>query len=84
MQNVFDIESSLVYYMYVLSLYINSLCVFIIVGPLSVSLLNRPQQMIAGAASTIRCVSEGSRPPAQITWYKDNRSFSKDMVSTKY
>ncbi|XP_028038634.1 nephrin [Bombyx mandarina] len=50
-------------------------------SPLSVSLLNRPQQLLAGSAATIRCVSEGSRPPAQISWFKDNRSFSKNMIS---
>ncbi|XP_072929972.1 neural cell adhesion molecule 1-like [Epargyreus clarus] len=49
--------------------------------PLSVALLNRPQQLIAGAATTLRCAAEGSRPPAQITWYKDNRSFEKDKIS---
>ncbi|CAB3248972.1 unnamed protein product [Arctia plantaginis] len=50
-------------------------------APLSVSLLNRPQQLLAGASASLRCVSEGSRPPAHITWYKDNRSFDKDMVT---
>ncbi|XP_075983104.1 neural cell adhesion molecule 1-like isoform X2 [Anticarsia gemmatalis] len=50
-------------------------------APLSVSLLNRPQQLLAGASSTLRCVSEGSRPPAHITWFKDNRSFDKNMVT---
>ncbi|CAB3246037.1 unnamed protein product [Arctia plantaginis] len=50
-------------------------------APLSVSLLNRPQQLLAGASASLRCVSEGSRPPAHITWYKDNRIFDKDMVT---
>ncbi|CAH0728394.1 unnamed protein product, partial [Brenthis ino] len=50
-------------------------------APFSVSLLNRPQQLLARSAATLRCVAEGSRPPAQITWYKDNRSFEKDKVS---
>ncbi|XP_063367552.1 hemicentin-1-like [Cydia amplana] len=50
-------------------------------SPISVSLVNRPQQLIAGAASTLRCVAEGSRPPAQITWYKDNRSLEREKVS---
>ncbi|KAF9414048.1 hypothetical protein HW555_007926 [Spodoptera exigua] len=49
--------------------------------PLSVSLLNRPQQLLSAAAATLRCVSEGSRPPAQIVWYKDNRSFDRNMVT---
>ncbi|XP_063387207.1 hemicentin-1-like [Cydia fagiglandana] len=50
-------------------------------SPISVSLVNRPQQLIAGAASTLRCVAEGSRPPAQITWFKDNRSLEREKVS---
>ncbi|KAF9823857.1 hypothetical protein SFRURICE_013394 [Spodoptera frugiperda] len=49
--------------------------------PLSVSLLNRPQQLLSAAAATLRCVSEGSRPPAHIVWYKDNRSFDRNMVT---
>ncbi|XP_034833962.2 neural cell adhesion molecule 1-like [Maniola hyperantus] len=50
-------------------------------APLSISLLSRPQQLLAGSAATLRCVAEGSRPPAQISWYKDNRSFEKDKVT---
>ncbi|XP_032521218.2 synaptogenesis protein syg-2-like isoform X1 [Danaus plexippus] len=50
-------------------------------APLSVSLLNRPQKLLAGATTTLRCVAEGSRPPAEVTWYKDNRSFEKNEVS---
>ncbi|XP_050354112.1 neural cell adhesion molecule 1-like [Nymphalis io] len=49
--------------------------------PLSVSLVSRPMQLLAGAAATLRCVAEGSRPPAQITWFKDNRSFEKEKIS---
>ncbi|KAI8425160.1 hypothetical protein MSG28_006989 [Choristoneura fumiferana] len=50
-------------------------------APLSVSLVNRPQQLIAGAASTLRCIAEGSRPSAQISWFKDNRSFEREKIS---
>ncbi|XP_049877454.1 hemicentin-2-like isoform X2 [Pectinophora gossypiella] len=49
-------------------------------APLSVSLLSRPQQLIANSPSSLRCVAEGSRPPAQIIWYKDNRIFDKTKV----
>ncbi|KOB76275.1 Protein turtle-like protein A [Operophtera brumata] len=49
--------------------------------PLSVSLVNRPSKLIAGSASTLRCVAEGSRPAALITWYKENRSFDRKMVT---
>ncbi|KAL0852580.1 hypothetical protein ABMA27_016930 [Loxostege sticticalis] len=50
-------------------------------APLSVSLLNRPPQLIAGAEASLRCVAEGSRPSALVTWFKDNRSFEKDKVT---
>ncbi|XP_053613674.1 hemicentin-2-like isoform X2 [Plodia interpunctella] len=50
-------------------------------APVSVALLNRPQQLIAGSASTLRCIAEGSRPSAEITWFKDNRSFEKEKVT---
>ncbi|CAH2045583.1 unnamed protein product, partial [Iphiclides podalirius] len=49
--------------------------------PLSVSLLDQPKQLLAGSLTTLRCVTKGSRPPAQISWYKDNRSFGMDKVS---
>ncbi|XP_047511176.1 hemicentin-2-like [Pieris napi] len=52
-------------------------------APLSLSLLNRPQQLLAGSAVTLQCVSEGSRPPALITWYKDNRIFEKERISER-
>ncbi|RVE55340.1 hypothetical protein evm_000238 [Chilo suppressalis] len=50
-------------------------------APLSVSLLSRPQQFVAGAVTTLRCVAEGSRPSAQIIWYKDNKSFEREKVT---
>ncbi|XP_060805155.1 synaptogenesis protein syg-2 [Amyelois transitella] len=50
-------------------------------APVSVTLLNRPQQLIAGAASTLRCIAEGSRPSAEITWFKDSRSFEKEKIT---
>ncbi|CAG9134053.1 unnamed protein product [Plutella xylostella] len=52
-------------------------------APLSVSLVSRPQQFVAGAAATLRCVADGSRPPAVITWFKDSRPFAKDKVSER-
>ncbi|XP_068619379.1 neural cell adhesion molecule 1-like [Battus philenor] len=52
--------------------------------PLSVSLMDRPQQLLAGSVTTLRCVAKGSRPPAQITWYKDNRSFGIDRISEHF
>ncbi|XP_045537791.1 hemicentin-2 [Papilio machaon] len=52
--------------------------------PVSVSMLDRPQQLLAGSVTTLRCVAKGSRPPAQITWYKDNRSFRMDKISEHY
>ncbi|CAK1583544.1 unnamed protein product [Parnassius mnemosyne] len=52
--------------------------------PISVTLLDRPQQLLASSVTTLRCVAKGSRPPAQISWYKDNRGFGKDKVSEHF
>ncbi|CAG4932295.1 unnamed protein product [Parnassius apollo] len=52
--------------------------------PIFVTLLDRPQQLLASSVTTLRCVARGSRPPAQISWYKDNRSFGKDKVSEHF
>ncbi|XP_048486123.1 hemicentin-2 [Plutella xylostella] len=52
-------------------------------APLSVSLVSRPQQFVAGAAATLRCVADGSRPPAVISWFKDSRPFAKEKVSDR-
>ncbi|GBP52395.1 hypothetical protein EVAR_37783_1 [Eumeta japonica] len=49
--------------------------------PKSVRLLDKPVQLVAGSPTTMRCVAEGSRPPAMITWFKDNRSFAGDQAN---
>ncbi|KAI5643163.1 immunoglobulin domain-containing protein [Phthorimaea operculella] len=50
-------------------------------APLSISLLSRPHQLVANTPTSLRCAAEGSRPPAQIVWYKDNRSFEMTKVT---
>ncbi|KAJ2938745.1 hypothetical protein O0L34_g3358 [Tuta absoluta] len=50
-------------------------------APLSIALLSRPHQLVANTPSSLRCAAEGSRPPAQIVWYKDNRRFEMTKVT---
>lgn len=45
--------------------------------PTSVMITNKPGQMSADAEMTLVCVSHGSRPPAQITWYRENRKYTR-------
>ncbi|KOB76004.1 Uncharacterized protein OBRU01_02781, partial [Operophtera brumata] len=45
--------------------------------PTSVAITNKPGQMSADVEMTIVCVSHGSRPPAQITWFRENRKFTR-------
>ncbi|KAG6462565.1 hypothetical protein O3G_MSEX013339 [Manduca sexta] len=45
--------------------------------PLSVMITNKPGQMSADNEMTLVCISHGSRPPAQITWYRENRRYTR-------
>lgn len=47
-----------------------------------VEIVNKPQTLSSEKAVNLTCVSEGSRPPAQLTWYKDNRKFRRGKVTT--
>ncbi|GBP04548.1 Synaptogenesis protein syg-2 [Eumeta japonica] len=49
--------------------------------PLSVSITNKPGIMSAESEITIVCVSHGSRPPAQLTWFRDNRKYTRGKNS---
>ncbi|XP_053615772.1 hemicentin-2-like isoform X1 [Plodia interpunctella] len=52
--------------------------------PTSVMITNKPVKMSADVETTLICVSHGSRPPAQITWYRENRVYTrgKDNIFT--
>ncbi|XP_048477987.1 nephrin [Plutella xylostella] len=43
----------------------------------SVQIVHKPAQMSSDSELTISCVAHGSRPPAQITWFKDNRKYTR-------
>lgn len=46
-----------------------------------VEILNKPASLSSERYVSLTCVSEGSRPPAQLTWFKDNRKFKKGKVN---
>ncbi|CAG9136310.1 unnamed protein product [Plutella xylostella] len=48
--------------------------------PNLVEIVNKPASLSSERAVNLTCVSEGSRPPAQLTWYKDNRKFRRGKV----
>ncbi|VVC88198.1 unnamed protein product [Leptidea sinapis] len=41
--------------------------------PTSVSILEKPVKLSADTEVTLECVAHGSRPAAQISWYRENR-----------
>ncbi|KAF9794888.1 hypothetical protein SFRURICE_005123 [Spodoptera frugiperda] len=45
--------------------------------PTSVMITNKPGQMSADSEITIICVTHGSRPAAQVTWFRENRRYTK-------
>ncbi|XP_013170499.1 PREDICTED: neural cell adhesion molecule 1-like [Papilio xuthus] len=50
------------------------------VKPTMVDILNKPTTLSSEKYVSLLCVSEGSRPPAQLTWYKNNRKFKRGKV----
>uniref|UniRef100_A0A2H1WVI8 SFRICE_023342 n=1 Tax=Spodoptera frugiperda TaxID=7108 RepID=A0A2H1WVI8_SPOFR len=48
--------------------------------PTLVEILSKPVTLSSERYVTLTCVSEGSRPPAQLTWYKDNRKFKRGKI----
>lgn len=54
---------------------------FLAVKPTLVQILNKPTTLSSETHVSLTCVSEGSRPPAQLTWFKDNRKFKKAKVN---
>ncbi|XP_026315160.1 neural cell adhesion molecule 1-like [Hyposmocoma kahamanoa] len=48
--------------------------------PTLVQILNKPTTLSSETHVSLTCVSEGSRPPAQLTWFKDNRKFKKAKI----
>ncbi|XP_072929973.1 neural cell adhesion molecule 1-like [Epargyreus clarus] len=48
--------------------------------PTRVEILNKPVTLSSERYVSLTCVSEGSRPPAQLTWFKDNRKFKRGKI----
>ncbi|OWR54783.1 turtle protein A, partial [Danaus plexippus plexippus] len=42
---------------------------------------NKPVTLSSERYVSLSCVSEGSRPPAQLTWFKDNRKFKRGKIT---
>ncbi|KAJ0172067.1 hypothetical protein K1T71_012040 [Dendrolimus kikuchii] len=45
--------------------------------PTSVMITNKPGQLSADTEMTLVCVSHGSRPAAQISWFRENRKYTR-------
>ncbi|KPJ03800.1 hypothetical protein RR46_00477 [Papilio xuthus] len=52
--------------------------------PTLVEILNKPTTLSSEKYVSLLCVSEGSRPPAQLTWFKNNRKFKRGKVNITY
>lgn len=46
-----------------------------------VEILNKPVSLSSEKYVTLTCLSEGSRPAAQLTWFKDNRKIKRGKVN---
>ncbi|XP_013192090.2 hemicentin-1 [Amyelois transitella] len=49
--------------------------------PTMVEILNKPTSLSSERFVILTCVSEGSRPPARLTWFKDNRKFKRGKIT---
>ncbi|KAL0869215.1 hypothetical protein ABMA27_007492 [Loxostege sticticalis] len=49
--------------------------------PNLVEILNKPATLSSERYISLTCVSEGSRPPAQLTWFKDNRKLKRGKIT---
>ncbi|XP_073959446.1 neural cell adhesion molecule 1-like isoform X2 [Choristoneura fumiferana] len=45
--------------------------------PTSVVITDKPGQMSANSEVTLVCVTRGSRPSAQVTWFRENRRYTR-------
>lgn len=50
------------------------------VRPLTVRIFHKPRQLVADTEYVVTCEAAGSRPKAQISWYRDNRKFRRGKV----
>ena len=52
-----------------------------LVKPIDVEIVNARHTLTVGREVELSCESRGSRPPAQLTWYKDNQELSNSRYS---
>lgn len=53
----------------------------IIVKPLSVNIVKKHTEMVANQVYSLTCEAKGSKPPAVITWWKDDKLMNVTLVS---
>ncbi|XP_047537557.1 neural cell adhesion molecule 2-like [Vanessa atalanta] len=49
--------------------------------PTSVAIIEKPGELSADTEFTLVCVTHGSRPSAQVTWYRENRRYTRGKHS---
>ena len=49
----------------------------LLVPPLGVKIMTEDQPMVAGREYSLKCVSWGSLPPAEISWYRRQAGAAK-------
>jgi hypothetical protein len=54
------------------------------VPPLKVNILHTETRFVAGEYADIRCEAIGSRPAAQITWWKDNERLADSSHKVRH
>nr|XP_054926231.1 nephrin-like [Dermacentor andersoni] len=60
-----------------------SVVIDLILGPTSVSIVGGTHSLEAGRPGQLRCVSSGSRPPAQISWWKGSQRLPATTTTTE-
>lgn len=56
-------------------------CLLVAVRPSSVRLLEKPASMVAGEEILVSCSAVGSRPQAELSWFRENRKFKRGKVT---
>ncbi|XP_037574392.1 nephrin [Dermacentor silvarum] len=60
-----------------------SVVIDLILGPTSVSIVGATHALEAGRPGQLRCVSSGSRPPAQLSWWKGSQRLPATTTTTE-
>ncbi|KAL3251118.1 hypothetical protein MRX96_055240 [Rhipicephalus microplus] len=60
-----------------------SVVIDLILGPTSVSIVGAAHSLEAGRPGQLRCVASGSRPPAQLSWWKGSQRLAATTTTTE-